>query len=148
MNPMPAVYAEFGQSLAFAERTLTKVLRDHLTERGVEPETWYALKLIAGGGPQLARSSLIRDLEGSRGLDQDSVRALLAQLRDEGLIEEQGSMVRLSEEGTSLFESLRGHVLGATEKLLEQFDLRDIETTVRTIRAITRRAQKEAEYAA
>ena len=43
--------ATFGQTLAFAERTLTAVLRRHLAERDVEPETWYALQLIAVNGP-------------------------------------------------------------------------------------------------
>ncbi len=65
MNALPDAYAEFGQTLAFTERTMTAVLRNHLAERGVEPETWYALKLVAAGAPHLDRSSLLRDLEGS-----------------------------------------------------------------------------------
>jgi len=32
--------------------------------------------------------------------------------------------------------------------LLGQFDLSDIETTVRTLKAITRRTEEEAEFAA
>jgi hypothetical protein len=36
----PPIYGQFGQALAFAERTLTSVLRAHLAERGTEPETW------------------------------------------------------------------------------------------------------------
>ena len=66
MDAVPAAYAEFGQTLAFTERTMTAVLRNHLAQRDVEPETWYALKLVALGGPHVARSSLIRDLEASR----------------------------------------------------------------------------------
>ena len=40
----------FGRTLAFAERTLTATLRQHLAERDTEPETWYALQLIATTG--------------------------------------------------------------------------------------------------
>lgn len=145
MNAVPAVYAEFGQTLAFTERTLTAVLRDHLAQRDVKPETWYALKLVAAGGPHIARSSLVRDLEGSRGLDPDSVHALLARLAGEGLMAGDDD-VDLTEEGTALFESLREHVLGATMNLLGQFDLSDVETTVRTCQAITRRAQEEMSH--
>ena len=39
---LPAVYGQFGQALAFAERTLTAILREHLAERDTTPEVWYA----------------------------------------------------------------------------------------------------------
>jgi DNA-binding MarR family transcriptional regulator len=146
MNVAPAVYAEFGQTLAFTERTMTALLRNHLAQRNVEPETWYALKLIAVGGSHVNRISLVRDLEGSRGLDADSTRALLARLAVEGLITGDDA-VDLTEEGTAMFESLREDVLGATVDLLDQFDLRDVETTVRTLKAITRRTQEESKSA-
>lgn len=144
MNEMPAVYAEFGQTLAFAERTLSSVLREHLAQRGVEPETWYALKLIALGGDHAAYASVVSDLEGSRGLDEPSAHLLLNHLRTEGLVEGD-DVVTLTEKGRIFFESLREHVLGATTKLLGQFDLSDVETTVRTMKAITRRAHVESE---
>jgi hypothetical protein len=147
MNAVPSAYAEFGQTLAFTERTLTAVLRDHLAQRDVEPETWYALKLVAQGGPHVARSALVRDLEGSPRLDAESTRALLDQLANNGLITGDDA-VDLTEEGEVLFESLRDHVLGATVTLLGQFDLRDVEITVRTCKAITQRAREEAEFAA
>ncbi len=147
MDTVPAAYTEFGQTLAFTERTLTAVLREHLAQCDVEPETWYALKLVAVGGPHVARSSLVRDLEGSRGLDTDSTRTLLARLALDGLITGDDA-VELTEEGRALFESLRDHVLGATVDLLGQCDLRDVETTVRTLKAITRRAREGVESAA
>ncbi|HWF14725.1 MAG TPA: hypothetical protein VG244_00950 [Acidimicrobiales bacterium] len=147
MDALPAAYAEFGQTLAFTERTMTAVLRDHLAERGVEPETWYALKLVAAGAPHVTRSSLLRDLEGSRGLDADSTHALLARLGVDGLITGDET-VDLTDEGTALFESLREYVQGATADLLGPFDQRDIETTVRTLKAIIRRSRDDAESAA
>jgi DNA-binding MarR family transcriptional regulator len=142
MTAVPTAYAEFGQTLAFTERMMTAVLRDHLAQRDVEPETWYALKLVAVGGPHVARSSLIGDLEGSRGLNAGSARTLLARLALDGLITGDEE-VDLTEEGTALFESLRDHVLRATVDLLGPLDLHDVETTVRTLKAITRRTQAE-----
>jgi DNA-binding MarR family transcriptional regulator len=146
MKAIPSAYAEFGQTLAFTERTLTAVLRDHLAQRGVEPETWYALKLIAQRGPHVNRHSLVRDLEGSPRLDTESASALLAQLATEGLIAGD-DVIELTDEGRVFFESLQDHVLGATVNLLGQFDLSDVETTVRTCKAIMRRAQEEAQSA-
>ncbi|HET7052236.1 MAG TPA: hypothetical protein VFI54_28455 [Solirubrobacteraceae bacterium] len=139
----PPIYGQFGQALAFAERTLTTVLRDHLAKREIEPETWYALQLIATRGPGLARDELSSVLEGSPNLDADSTRALLARLQADGLIEGDAH-VDLTPEGTTLHRSLREYVLGPTIELLSQFELVDIETTVRTLQAITEQASEGA----
>jgi hypothetical protein len=147
MNDVPAAYVEFGRTLAVTEQTMTAVLRDHLAQRDVEPATWYALKLVALGSPHVARNSLTRDLESSRGLDTDSTHALLARLLADGLIVG-NDVVDLTEEGTTLFNSLQDYVLRATADLLDQFDLSEIETTVRTLTAITRRTREQAESAA
>ncbi len=66
----------------------------------------------------------------------ESTHALLVRLADEGLIAGDDAL-DLTEEGTTLFEDLRDHVLAATAELLGQFDLNDVETTVCTCKAIT-----------
>jgi DNA-binding MarR family transcriptional regulator len=139
MTTPPVAFAQFGQSLAFAERTLTAILRRRLAERGTTPETWYALQLIATRGPGLAREALTEDLEGSRNLNADSTRELLARLRDEGLIRGDAEL-ELTAEGETLHRGLREYIAGPTVQLLSQFDPDDIETTVRTLQAITARA--------
>jgi DNA-binding MarR family transcriptional regulator len=132
----------FGQTLAFAERTLTEVLRRHLAERDTKPETWYALQLIGTRGPGLAREALTTDLESSRTLNADSTRELLARLEAEGLIRGDAN-VDLTTEGGTLFQSLRQFVAGPTARLLGQFNPEDIDTTVRTLQAITAKAAEE-----
>jgi len=129
----------FGQTLAFAERTLTQVLRQHLAQRGTTPETWYALQLIATRGPALDRKVLSDDLAGSRSLNADSTRELLARLEAEGLIHGD-EKVDLTADGEALHRSLREYVAGPTAELLGQFDPADIDTTMRTLQAITARA--------
>ena len=147
MTTPPAVYGQFGQALAFSERTMSAVLHDHLAQRGIEPGTWYALKLIASRRPQLSRQELRRDLEESQNVATDSVPGLLSRLEAEGLIHGDTS-VDLTAQGEARYESLREYVGGPTVRLLSQFDLGDIETTVRTLQAITRRAADEAAAAA
>lgn len=142
MSTTPPIYGQFGQALAFAERTLTTVLRDHLAQRDTEPETWYALQLIATRGPALARAELSSVLEGSPNLDADSTRELLAALQADGLIDGDAH-VDLTPEGAALHRSLREYVLRPTIELLGQFELEDIETTVRTLQAITDRVNKQ-----
>jgi hypothetical protein len=147
MTTPPAVYGQFGQTLAFAERTLTATLREHLAQRDTQPETWYALKLIATRGPGLSREALSRDLAGSPTLDADSTRELLAGLEAQGLIGG-SAQVDLTAEGEALYRSLREYIAGPTIRLLGQFDIHDIETTVRTLQEITKRAAADSAAAA
>src|SRR4051794_14055000 len=105
MTTAPAAFAQFGYTLALAERTLTAVLREHLAERDTEPETWYALQLIAMRGPTLDRSELSDELAGSRTLNADSTRELLDRLQAEGLIRGD-SKIGLTAHGQALHRSL------------------------------------------
>ena len=142
MTTQPEAFAQFGQTLAFAERSLTAVLRRHLAERETTPETWYALQLIATRGPGLDREALSRDLEGSPSLDPDSTRELLAQLEADGLITGDAE-VDLTTAGAAVHRSLRESIAGPRNRLLGQFDVEDVETTVRTLQAITARAEEQ-----
>jgi DNA-binding MarR family transcriptional regulator len=142
MTTPPTAFAQFGYALAFAERTLTATLRQHLAERDVEPETWYALRLIAAGGPGLSREALSRGLEGSRRMNADSTRQLLARLEAEGLIRGDAE-VELTPGGKALHRSLGEYIAGPTAELLGQFDADDIQTTIRTLQTIAERAVEE-----
>ena len=142
MTTPPVSFGQFGQTLAFAERTLTAVLRQHLAERQTAPETWYALQLIATRGPGLDRGALSRDLEGSPALNADATRALLARLETEGLIRGDAEL-DLTPEGEALHRSLRESIAGPRNQLLSQFDVDDVETTIRTLQAITERAKEQ-----
>jgi DNA-binding MarR family transcriptional regulator len=118
------------------------VLREHLAERGTEPETWYALQLLATRGPALDRTTLSRELAGSRTLDAGSARELLARLEAEGLIHG-GATVSLTAAGQALHHSLSEYVAAPRIRLLSQFSADDIDTTVRTLQAIAERAGEE-----
>ena len=84
-----------------------------------------------------------RALEGSRNLDAKSTQELLARLEAEGLIRGD-TEVDLTVEGKAMHQSLREYIAGPTIRLLGQFDIQDIETTVRTMQAITRLAEEES----
>jgi DNA-binding MarR family transcriptional regulator len=135
--------ASFGLTLAYAERTLSASLRRHLAEREVVPETWYVLNLVALRGPRLPRRTLAGELEAPPNpLHPDSVSELLVRLEAEGLIRG-GTEIDLTAEGEALHRSLREYITGSTARLLGQFPAEDVETTVRTLRAITERAAEE-----
>jgi hypothetical protein len=142
MTKPPPAFPQFGYTLALAERTLTATLRHHLAARNIEPETWYALRLIAAGSPALAREALSRELESSRTMNADSTRKLLARLEADGLTCGEQE-VRLTDQGETLYRSLRDYIAGPTAELLGQFDAADVETTIRTLQAIAERAAEE-----
>jgi hypothetical protein len=138
MTTPPAVYGQFGLTLAFAERALTEMLHEHLAQRDIEPDTWYALRLIASRGPGAARADLVEDLDSSRNVAAPAGE-LLARLEADGLIRGDAE-IDLPDDGETLYRDLREYVIGPTVRLLSQFELQDIETTVNTLRAITERA--------
>jgi DNA-binding MarR family transcriptional regulator len=139
MTSPPAIYGQFGTALALAEQSLTERLHEHLAQRDIRPETWYALQLIATRGPGLARETLNHDLQRSRNVDTDTTSDLLARLEIDGLIRGDAEL-DLTDEGKAFHRSLREYIAGPTAQLLGQFDIHDIETTVRTLQAITERA--------
>src|SRR5215208_5497124 len=100
------------------------------------------LALLRQATPGLAREAPSADLEGSRTLNANSTRELLARLKAEGLIRGDANL-DLTPEGETLHRSLRDYIAGPTVRLLSQFDIDDIETTVRTLQAITKRAEEE-----
>ena len=142
MTAPPDSFNQFGQTLAFAERALTAVLRRHLAERQTTPETWYALQLIATRGPALDREALSDDLASSPNLDADATRELLARLEADGLICGD-AQVDLTTAGEAVHRSLREYIAEPRTRLLSQFDVEDVETTIRTLQAITARAEQE-----
>lgn len=142
MTTVPDSFAQFGYTLALAERTLTAVLTKHLAERDVEPETWYALQLVATRGPRLSREALSADLAQSRTLDADSTRALLTRLEADGLIEGDAE-IELTAAGTELHRSLREYIAIPRNRLLSEIDVGDVETTIRTLQRIAERAAQE-----
>ena len=136
-------YSRFGYTLALAERTMSTVLRQHLAEREVLPETWYTLQVLATCGPGLDREVLSTELAGSRGLDADSTRVLLARVQADGLIEGERK-IDLTEAGRALHRSLSEYIAIPRTRLLSEFDPDDVATTVRTLQAIAERAAAEA----
>ena len=71
--------------------------------------------------------------------DADAAHSLLARLEAEGLIRGDAEL-ELTPVGELQYQSLRDYISGPSVQLLSQFDIDDIQTTVRTLQAITARA--------
>lgn len=142
MTTPPAVFGRFGRTLARTEQVMTETLRRHLASRDVVPETWYVMQVLTYLGPVLSRPELTAELERSRTLTPESTRPLLARMAAEGLISGDEE-VRLTDAGAELHRSLRASIGEPTARLLSRFPAEDVETTVRTLQAITEEAERE-----
>lgn len=141
MSDAMEIYGQFGQTLAFAHATLNKILETHLAARGTSPDRWYALKLTAQAEP-IARAAVLDGLAaGGKVLPLDA-EPMLRALEAERLLEG-GDVLSLTDAGRNHFAELRQYVSTPTIRLLGQFELADLVTTIRTLREITARAGEE-----
>ena len=125
----------FGTTVAFAQRALTAALHDHLARIGTAPGTWYALNSLVLR-PVIGSGALRRELAQAPDVDPSSTSELLDRLASEGLICLDADQVSL----TATHRRLRESITGLTAQLLSPFDPNDVETTMRTLRAVTERA--------
>ena len=140
MTELSAPTMTFGQTLAFAERALTARLRDYLAELDTTPETWYALQTIGALGPVMPRDALVAELAQSRTLNAQLASELLDRLASEGLIHG-ATEIALTDEGEARHRELRDAIAARTATLLGEFDRADVDTTMRTLRAVVERSE-------
>jgi len=85
MSDAVEIYGQFGQTLAFAEATLNKILEGHLMAHGTRPDRWYALKLTAQGEP-ITRAAVVDGLAAGGKVQPVDAGPLLRELETDGLI--------------------------------------------------------------
>jgi DNA-binding MarR family transcriptional regulator len=141
MSDAVEIYGQFGQTLALAEATLSKILEKHLASRGATPERWYALKLTAQGEP-IARAAVVDGLAAGGKVRPLDAEPLLRELEADGLVEGD-DVLSLTDSGRGYFAELRQYVIAPTIRLLGQFELDAVTTTIRTLQEITARAREE-----
>ena len=141
MSDAVEIYGQFGQTLAVAEATLNKLLERHLATHNTPPNRWYALKLIAQGEP-IARPALVDALAAGGKVQPVDAEPLLRTLTADRLVAGT-EFLSLTDAGRRSFEELRQYVIAPTIRLLSQFELADVETTIRTLREITVRASHD-----
>ena len=140
--------ATIGQAVGIAETELTKLLAGVLAETGTPRETYLAMQRLSflGGAP--AAAAFVADLSDALALDEPSAAALADSLRAAGLIHDLerdatgGGVVALTAAGVALQDRLRGSVGRLSAELVAPFDASDIETTIRTLQAVTERARQ------
>jgi DNA-binding MarR family transcriptional regulator len=139
--------ATIGQAVGIAETELTRLLAGVLAETGTPRETYLALQRLSflGGAP--ATEAFVLDLSDALALDKPAAAALADSLRTAGLIHDlerdaAGGVVELTAAGAALQDRLRRSAGRLGAELVAPFDASDIETTIRTLQAVTERARQ------
>ena len=137
-GPLIPVGMAIGQTVGQAEAVMTRLLAGVLAETGTARQTYLALQRLLVHGDSAPREDYIRDLSDWLDLDLWSAGELADDLVADGLLVLAGGNIRLAEAGSELRERIRGAITEITAPLYAQLDPADIETTVRTLRELTK----------
>jgi hypothetical protein len=147
----PLAALPIGRAVGQAEAALTKLLTGVLAESGTSRETYLGLQRLTALGGEATRDAYERDLSDWLELDATAAAQLAGDLVAVGLAETGpvvtgpavtgGGAIRLTAQGQALREGILGVSARITGPMLATIDRDDLETTVRTLDEITRRAR-------
>jgi DNA-binding MarR family transcriptional regulator len=136
-----------GPALGMAERTLRRGLVSVLAETGTPVLTWYAFQRLSVFDLAPTAAAFRRDLRETMDLDGAAAAGLLDEIVAAGLMHEvsdpAGGEARIARTaaGEERERRIRTSLAAGTGELIAPFDPRDIETTIRTLTALTERAR-------
>lgn len=137
-GPLIPVGMAIGQTVGQAEAVMTRLLAGVLAETGTARQTYLALQRLLVQGDAAPREAYIRDLSDWLDLDLWSAGELADDLVADGLLVLADGNIRLAEAGSELRERIRGAIAEITAPLYAELDPADMETTVRTLRELTK----------
>jgi DNA-binding MarR family transcriptional regulator len=130
-----------GPAVGQAQASLTRLLTGILAESGTSHQTWLGLQRLAALGGQATGQAYERDLSDWLLLDGPAAARLAGDLVAAGLADTRDGTVRLTAQGRGLREQVLAASAKITGPMLAAIDRDDLETTVRTLDEITRRAR-------
>jgi DNA-binding MarR family transcriptional regulator len=135
-----------GQAVGQAEAALTRLLLGILAESGTTYQTYLGLQRLTALGGRATREAYERDLSDWLQLDGPAARRLAGDLVTAGLVAAglngaDDGAVELTAPGRALREGVLAASATITGPMLATIDRDDLETTVRTLDEITRRAR-------
>jgi hypothetical protein len=139
----PAAALNIGAAVGMAERALTRRLTSVLAETGTPTLTWYAFQRLSTFGTPPSPEAFRRDLCVELDLDEAATATLVDEIMAAGFARETGggAQIVFTDTGEARRDRIRGALAPRAAELTASLDPRDVETTVRTLTAITARAR-------
>jgi DNA-binding MarR family transcriptional regulator len=133
-----------GQAVGQAEASLTRLLTGVLAQRRTSRPAYLALQRLNTLGGHATRDDYERDLSEWLGLDGPGAKALAGELLERNLAAADDHEICFTEQGRALREEILTESAQLTRVLLTGLDVHDVETTIRTLQAITTRSSRPA----
>ena len=130
-----------GPAVGQAEASLTRLLSGILAESGTSRGTYLGLQRLTALGGHAARDTYERDLSEWLQLDRPAAGRLAGDLVAAGLAATEGDSIRLTAQGQELREGIVAASAEITGPMLASLDRVDLDTTIKTLQEITRRAR-------
>jgi hypothetical protein len=139
IRPLPLI----GPSVGLAQAALARLLTGILAESGTSYQAWLGLQRLTALGGQATREAYERDLIDWLRLDGPAAARLAGDVAAAGLAAsgDDGS-IALSAGGRALREEVLAASAKVTGPMLATIDRADLDTTIRTLEEITRRARE------
>jgi len=138
-RPLPLI----GQAVGQAQASLTRLLTGILAGSGTSYLLWLGLQRLNAMGGQPSREAYEADLSYWLQLDGPAAARLAGDVVAAGLADSSGDgLIALSAQGRALREQVLATSARVTGPMLATIDRADLDTTIRTLEEITRRARE------
>ena len=138
-RPLPLI----GQAVGQAQASLTRLLTGILAGTGTSYQVWLGLQRLNAMGGHPAREAYEADLSYWLQLDGPAAVRLADEVVEAGLADSSGDgTVTVSAAARALREQVLATSAQVTGPMLASIDRTDLDTTIRTLEEITRRARE------
>jgi hypothetical protein len=138
-RPLPLI----GQAVGQAQASLTRLLTGILAGSGTSYLRWLGLQRLNAMGGQPSREAYEADLSYWLQLDGPDAARLAGDVVAAGLaVGGDDGLIAVSARGRALREEVLAASAQVTGPMLAAIDRADLDTTIRTLQEITRRAQE------
>jgi hypothetical protein len=139
IRPLPLI----GQAVGQAQASLTRLLTGILAGSGTSYLRWLGLQRLNAMGGQPSREAYEADLSYWLQLDGPDAARLAGDVVAAGLaVGGDDGLIAVSARGRALREEVLAASAQVTGPMLAAIDRADLDTTIRTLQEITRRAQE------
>jgi DNA-binding MarR family transcriptional regulator len=141
----------FGRVLGETARAAQRLHLQVLTKEGTDFESWVAFTLLADN-EAIPKETLIAELARRLDIERSASETVLARLASAGHVQARvdgtTELLELTEAGKTYLLRVRGAVSQVTRRLIGHLDQKDVDTTMKVLRAVGKAASDVTETAA
>lgn len=130
----------FGRILGETARAAQRVHLHLLTQAGTDFESWVAFTLLAENGLTMSKEALLADLARRLDIERSVSSRVLERLVEAGhagtRVDGSTELIEVTAAGKAYLRRVRESVNQGTHRLIGHLDKRDVDTTMKVLRAV------------